>query len=154
MSERVGDSCWATLPAGLQSILEPHFRSSLHLQAAFDDLVEAHELLRDIVGGNVDEVTLEMLATDLDVWRTSSERGCAAARQRFARSRLSEPRLPARAEEPPAVAAASAFQDFARRGVKLERRTYKSSGARALAAGEVSRRCGDGGAKPLGGLVN
>ena len=84
------------------------------MQAAFDDLFEAHELLRDIVGGEVEEVTLEILATDVDVWRSSSERGLAAARQRLVRSRLSEPRLPDRAEVPPAVAAATAFQDFAR----------------------------------------
>ena len=117
----------------------PHFRSSLHLQAAFDDRAEAYELLRDIVGGDVDEATLETLATDLDTWCVSSERGFAAARQRLVKSRLAEPRLPPCAEVPPAVAAASALQDFARQGIKLERRTCKSSGARALAAAALSR---------------
>ena len=109
------------------------------MQAAFDDLAEAQELLRDIVGGEVDEAMLEALAEDLDTWRVSSERGFAAARQRLARSRLAEPRLPPRTEVPPAYATAPAFLDLARQGIKLERRVCKSSGARALAAGELSR---------------
>ena len=137
--ELVVDDCWATLPAELQQILAPHFTGSLHLQAAFDDAAEAQELLRDIVGCEVDETTLEDLAADLESWRTSSERSFTATRQRLVRARLGEPRLPPRAEASPASASASAFLDLARRGIKLERRVNKSSEARALASGVQSR---------------
>ena len=64
------DVPWSRLNIQLQAIFAGHYRSSLAVQASFDDEAEAKIMLSELVGSsnNITEADIDRLSSELVVW--------------------------------------------------------------------------------------